>query len=73
MNPAIKRPAIPAIALTTDTSMLTAGANDIGYDNVFAREVEALGSSGDVLIAHQHQREIGEHQPRAQDGRDPKG
>ncbi len=51
MNPAIKRPAIPAIALTTDSSMLTAGANDIGYDNVFAREVEALGRKGDVLIA----------------------
>jgi D-sedoheptulose 7-phosphate isomerase len=50
MNPAIKRPAIPAIALTTDTSMLTAGANDIGYDNIFAREVEALGRPGDVLI-----------------------
>lgn len=50
MNPAIKRPALPAIALTTDSSMLTAGANDIGYDNVFAREVEALGRPGDVLI-----------------------
>lgn len=50
MDPAIKRPGIPAIALTTDTSMLTAGANDIGYDNVFARAVEALGSPGDVLI-----------------------
>jgi D-sedoheptulose 7-phosphate isomerase len=51
MNPAIKRPGLPAIALTTDSSMLTAGANDIGYDNVFAREVEALGNPGDVLIA----------------------
>ena len=50
MDPAIKRPGLPAIALTTDTSMLTAGANDIGYDNVFARAVEALGSPGDVLI-----------------------
>jgi D-sedoheptulose 7-phosphate isomerase len=50
MNPAITRPGLPAIALTTDSSMLTAGANDIGYDNVFAREVEALGSPGDVLI-----------------------
>jgi D-sedoheptulose 7-phosphate isomerase len=50
MNPAIKRPGLPAIALTTDSSMLTAGANDIGYDNVFARAVEALGSEGDVLI-----------------------
>ena len=50
MNPAIRRPGLPAIALTTDSSMLTAGANDIGYDNVFARAVEALGASGDVLI-----------------------
>jgi len=50
MNPTIKRPAIPAIALSTDSSMLTAGANDIGYDNVFARAVEALGNQGDVLI-----------------------
>ena len=50
LNPAIKRPGLPAIALTTDTSNLTAGANDIGYDNVFARSVEALGNVGDVLI-----------------------
>ncbi len=45
------RAALPAIALTTDTSMLTAGGNDIGFDNVFSRQVEALGTSGDVLIA----------------------
>jgi D-sedoheptulose 7-phosphate isomerase len=45
------RPALPAIALTTDTSMLTAGGNDIGFENVFARQVEALGAEGDVLIA----------------------
>jgi D-sedoheptulose 7-phosphate isomerase len=51
MDPTIKRRAIPAIALTTDSSLLTAGANDIGYDQVFARSVEALGSRGDVLIA----------------------
>jgi len=51
MNPALKRPAIPAIALTTDASVLTAGANDIGYENVFARSVEALGNPGDVLVA----------------------
>lgn len=50
MNPNIKRPGIASIALTTDSSMLTAGANDLGYDNVFARSVEALGNSGDVLI-----------------------
>lgn len=51
MNPQIKRPALPAIALTTDSSMLTAGANDIGYDNVFSRAVEAMGRPGDVLFA----------------------
>ncbi|MBI5020957.1 MAG: D-sedoheptulose 7-phosphate isomerase [Ignavibacteriales bacterium] len=45
------RPALPAIALTTDTSMLTAGGNDIGFENVFARQVEALGNKGDVLLA----------------------
>ena len=50
LSPAIKRPGLPAIALTTDSSNLTAGANDFGYDNVFARSVEALGNEGDVLI-----------------------
>lgn len=47
----LKRPALPAIALTTDTSNLTAGGNDIGFENVFARSVEGLGNKGDVLIA----------------------
>ncbi|MDZ7766350.1 MAG: D-sedoheptulose 7-phosphate isomerase [Melioribacteraceae bacterium] len=47
----IERPAIPAIALTTDTSNLTAGGNDIGFENVFARNIEGLGQTGDVLIA----------------------
>ena len=46
----LKRPAIAAIALTTDTSLLTAAGNDIGFDNVFVRQVEALGRSGDVLL-----------------------
>ena len=50
LSPKIKRPGLPAIALTTDSSMLTAGANDLGYDNVFTRSIEALGSEGDVLI-----------------------
>jgi D-sedoheptulose 7-phosphate isomerase len=50
LSPNIKRPGLPAIALTTDSSMLTAGANDLGYDNVFTRSIEALGSEGDVLI-----------------------
>jgi D-sedoheptulose 7-phosphate isomerase len=47
----IQRPALPAIALTTDSSNLTAGGNDIGYENVFARNVEGLGNKGDVLLA----------------------
>jgi D-sedoheptulose 7-phosphate isomerase len=47
----INRPALPAIALTTDTSNLTAGGNDIGFENVFARNVEGLGNKGDILLA----------------------
>jgi len=47
----IQRPALPAIALTTDTSNLTAGGNDIGWENVFARSVEGLGNEGDILLA----------------------
>jgi rfaE bifunctional protein nucleotidyltransferase chain/domain len=45
------RRALPAIALTTDTSALTAIANDFGFERVFARQVEALGRPGDVAIA----------------------
>ena len=45
------RPGLPAIALTTDTSFLTAYPNDVGFDGVFARQVQALGSAGDVLVA----------------------
>jgi D-sedoheptulose 7-phosphate isomerase len=45
-----RRPAIPAVALTTDTSILTAVSNDFGFEGVFARQVEALGVAGDVLI-----------------------
>ncbi len=46
-----RRPAIPAVALTTDTSLLTAIANDYGVEGIFARQVEALGRPDDVLIA----------------------
>ena len=46
----IKRPALPAIALTTDSSNITAGGNDIGFENIFARSVEGLGSKGDTLL-----------------------
>jgi len=45
------RRALPAIALTTDTSILTAAGNDLGFSEIFARQVEALGASGDVLVA----------------------
>lgn len=46
-----ERPGIPSIALTTDTSLLTALANDYTFERVFRRQVEALGRPGDVLIA----------------------
>lgn len=46
-----ERPGLPAIALTTDTSFLTGFANDYGYENVFERQIRALGRSGDTLIA----------------------
>jgi len=46
----VTRPALGAIALTTDSSNITAGANDIGYENVFARNVEGIGRKGDVLV-----------------------
>lgn len=46
----IERKGLPAIALTTDTSVLTAIGNDYGYDQVFARQVEALANPGDLLI-----------------------
>ena len=45
------RPGLPAIALTTDTSFLTAYANDFGFEGVFARQVETLGQKGDILLA----------------------
>jgi D-sedoheptulose 7-phosphate isomerase len=45
------RPALAAVALTTDSSALTAIANDFGYEQVFSRQVEALGRPGDVLLA----------------------
>src|SRR6185369_5663660 len=47
----VERRPLPAIALTTDTSALTAIANDYGYEHVFAKQIEALGSAGDVAVA----------------------
>ena len=46
------RRALPAIALTTDTSLLTAAGNDLGFDHVFSRQVEALARPGDLLMIH---------------------
>jgi len=46
------RRAYPAIALTTDTSLLTATGNDFGFDHIFSRQVEALAKPGDLLIIH---------------------
>jgi D-sedoheptulose 7-phosphate isomerase len=46
----VDRPAMRALALTTDTSILTAVGNDYGYSNVFARQIEALGQPGDIFL-----------------------
>ena len=46
----LSRPAIAAIALTTDSSNITAGGNDIGFENVIARSIEGLGNEDDVFI-----------------------
>ncbi len=46
------RPGLPAIALTTDTSVITAIGNDYGYENLFARQIQSLGKIGDVYIAY---------------------
>jgi D-sedoheptulose 7-phosphate isomerase len=46
----VDRPALRAIALTTDTSILTAAGNDYGFDHLFARQIEALGQPGDVFL-----------------------
>ena len=49
---AFDRPGLPAIALTTDTSILTAIGNDYGYEKLFARQVQAHGRTGDVFIGY---------------------
>lgn len=51
LNHEFQRPALSAIALTTDTSFLTANANDYGFDHVFERQIEAHGRAGDLLLA----------------------
>src|SRR5205809_79555 len=47
----LERAGLPAIALTTDSSILTAVGNDYGFDQIFARQVQALGRAGDVAVA----------------------
>ena len=46
----VKRKSLPAIALTTDTSFITASSNDFGFEHVFERQVESLGNKGDMLF-----------------------
>jgi D-sedoheptulose 7-phosphate isomerase len=46
------RPSLPAIALTTDTTTITAVANDYHFDDIFAKQLRALGQSGDILVAY---------------------
>ncbi|MFN8240986.1 MAG: D-sedoheptulose 7-phosphate isomerase [Bacteroidales bacterium] len=45
-----ERPGLPAMALTTDSSIMTSISNDYGFDRIFARQIEALGKNGDILI-----------------------
>jgi D-sedoheptulose 7-phosphate isomerase len=47
-----ERQPLPALALTTDSSLLTAAANDFGFEQIFARQIRALGVAGDVLFLH---------------------
>lgn len=47
-----QRRALPAIALTTDTSLLTAAGNDLGFEHVFSRQIEALVKPGDLVVVH---------------------
>lgn len=49
---AFDRPGLPAIALTVDTSILTAIGNDYGYEKLFSRQIQALGRPGDIFIAY---------------------
>lgn len=51
LDPSVARRGLPAVALTTDSSIMTAVGNDFGFARVFERQVEALGRSGDVLLA----------------------
>ena len=48
---ALERPSLPAVALTTDTSVITSIANDYSFDDIFSKQVKAIGMEGDVLLA----------------------
>src|SRR4029079_11750360 len=50
LNQSFVRPGLAAIAMTTDSSILTASANDFGFDGIFERQVQALGKAGDVVV-----------------------
>ncbi len=65
---AYDRPGLPAFALTTDTSVLTAIGNDYGYERLFARQIEAVGSAGDVLVRHLHVGTLAQRARRAGGG-----
>ena len=49
---AFNRPALPAIALTVDTSIITSIGNDYGFEEIFCRQIEAIGQEGDILFAY---------------------
>ena len=63
-----ERPGLPAIALTTDTSMLTAIANDYAFEQIFSKQVRALGQAGDVLLAISHVGQFGQRARRDRGG-----
>lgn len=50
LNQSFLRPGLASVALTTDTSILTASANDFGFEGIFARQVQAIGNAGDILM-----------------------
>ncbi|MCK5268715.1 MAG: D-sedoheptulose 7-phosphate isomerase [Spirochaetes bacterium] len=50
LSSSLNRPALPGLALTTDTSMITACSNDYSFEDIFSRQIQALGKKGDILI-----------------------
>ena len=66
----VERPPLAALALTTDTSILTAVANDYDFLQVFAKQVRALGRPGDLALGPQHQRQLPQRGGRVQAARE---